>query len=297
MSENFKTNFDPDALQQLGRIDLIAKFILQGLQAGVNKSFKKGISTEFCDFKSYAEGDDIRCIDWPLYARTEKLFIKTFEAEKEMQVMLVLDASKSMAWKWQNDITKLQYSVNLLASLAMLNVKINNKAGLLLSDAGEDYYLKPSSKRRQLDEIFAMLETISPGSGNTLQRNSMLAEHSNRLKGQTVIFTDFEEDTDATLQALENFTANQSEVYVFHILHEAEETLPFDQATHLLDIETGEKLKVDSKELRKHQKKAVIEFRQTWKDRCESLNCSYIPVSTADNYISVLIKFFELRRF
>lgn len=297
MSENLKSNFNPDALQQLGRIDLIAKFILQGLQAGVNKSYKKGISTEFSDFKSYAEGDDIRFIDWRLYARTEKLFIKTFEAEKELQVMLALDASKSMDWKWQKDISKLQYAANLLASLALLHIRVNNKAGLLLSDAGEDYFLRPSSRKKQIDEIFAMLETVKPGSGNTLERISVLAEHNNRLKGQTLIFTDFEEDAESTFAALKNFTANQSEVYVFHILDKAEETLPFDTATHLVDSETGEKLKIDSKEMRKHQSKVVAAFRHSWKERCESLNCFYIPVSTSDSYISILMNFFEMRRY
>ena len=296
MSENSNIKFDPDALQQLGRIDLIARFIVQGFQSGVNKSLKKGVSTEFSDFKSYAEGDDIRFIDWRLFARTEKLFIKTFEAEKELQVMLVLDASKSMAWEWEDEITKLQYAVNLIASMAVLHIKLNNKAGLLLSVAGNDFFLKPRSNRRQLDEIFAMLGTIDPGSGNTLERNAILASEHCRQKSQIIICTDFEEDPDATLTALDTFSSSQSEVIVFHILHKAEETLPFDNATHLQDSETGEKIKVDSRELKKFQENAVSEFRNNWKNECENRNCTYIPVSTKDSYVEVLMELLEMRK-
>lgn len=287
---NNDKKLDLNELQSLGRIDLISKFIAEGVQAGMNSSRKHGFSTEFSDFKPYIKGDDLRMLDWRLYARTDKLFIKRFEAETEMEVMCLLDATQSMGWRWQQSITKLEYATNLIAALSYIHITFHNKVGLVSYDGKNRKLLPPRCRRAQLDEIYASLEQVTPDTSTVLSELVSEMASVKKHRGISILVTDFEEDEKSTIEALEQLAATGDEVIVFHILDIAEEELPFDSATHLQDSETGEIIKVTMKELQREHNEALKNFRDNWRSHCEQRGMMYQPINTGMSYVEIIME-------
>ncbi len=287
--------FDPSAIAALGRLDLKAKIIADGLLQGIHPSRKKGFSSEFADFKAYTPGDDLRHLDWKVYARSERLFVKQAESETNIEVALLLDASPSMAWRWQATVSKLEYAVNLLATLAYLHLRQQDQVGLLVHDARELHALPPRSRRRHLDEIFATLGKIEPAGTETVSHLARGVDTLIRRKGHVVLCSDLLEDEEASGAALKLLGAREDEVILFHLLDEAEVTLPFDRATHLRDSETGELMPVDIAALRKDHAETVAGLREHWAGVCRGLGIHYIPLTTATNYVEALRLLLDVR--
>lgn len=286
--------YDPQSLQGLGRLDLIAAVIAEGIQAGLNKSRKYGFSTEFSDFKSYDKGDDLRMIDWRLYARTDKIYIRRYEAETEVEVMFLLDSSASMAWRYKNNITKLEYSANLLSGLAMLHMKQQNKAGLMTCDETESHYLQPRCSRNRLEEIYAILASVVPGKSSNLSKLAADLKSQKKQRGIVAVFSDLEEEEEELAKVFQELGAHDDEVVIYHILDDAEVTLPFETATWLKDSETGELVRVNIKEIKKEHSEKVEAFRSRRKELCSNNGLLYVPLETSHNYVDVIMKQVEL---
>jgi uncharacterized protein (DUF58 family) len=291
VNETIDTSFfDPDFIQQLDRIDLIAKTITDGLSHGAHRSRRRGFSTEFSDFKPYVPGDDTRLLDWRIYARTERLFVKRFEAETNLELMLVLDATGSMAWRHGKNITKLEYAANLLAGLACLHMEQQDQVGLLVYDAADVHHLPPRSRRAQLDAIYATLAGLTPGRADSFP---VLVESLTKMKrhrGRIVVCTDLEEDEEQVAQAMEELAGLEDEIILFHILDRAEVHLPFENVTHLEDAESGELLPVNLPELRREHDANLSAFRKYWEERCSRWGILYQPIDTGMNYVEVLFR-------
>lgn len=290
------SRFDPNVVHQLGRIDLIAHLISDGLAHGIHASRRKGFSTEFSDFKPYVPGDDPRLLDWPIFARTERLFVKQFEAETSIEMMLVLDATASMAWRWKDTITKLEYAANLLAAIAAIHIRQNDQVGMLVHDADDIHYLPPRARTQQLEAIFATLAGIHPGKAETFPALIESIVDHRRHRGRIVLCSDLEEDEEAVLEAIDQLSGLQDEVILFHILDAAEEELPFsDGTTHIEDSETGELLPINLNRLRKEHDANVREFREFWRQHCVKWGAVYVPVHTKMNYAEVIMGLSEAR--
>ncbi len=289
------SRFDPDIIQQLGRIDLIARAITDGLTHGVHRSQRRGFSTEFSDFKPYVPGDDTRLLDWRIYARTERLFVKRFEAETNLELMLLLDATASMAWRWGNNISKLEYAVNLFAALACLHMKQHDQVGLLVYDARDLHRLPPRASRTHLDRIFAVLAGIRPGRAECFPVMVKTLTQMRRHRGRIIVCTDLEEDESQVEQAMEELAGLEDEMILFHILDRAEVELPFEHATHLQDSESGELLAVNLPALKKAHGKNVRNFREYWQNNCGRWTINYQPINTGMNYADVIYRLGESR--
>jgi len=288
-----RQHLDPDLIHRLGRLDLIARAIIQGVQQGAHRSRRRGFSTEFSDFNPYVPGDDLRLLDWRLYARTERLFVRTFQAETNLEVMLLLDASASMAWRWAATLNKLEYAANLLAALAALHVRQRDQVGLLLHDARAIHHLPPRCRRTQLDAIFATLEAIVPAVGDTLPALLQTTAAVRRHRGRLVLCSDLEEEPDQLLPALAALAGQQDEIIVLHLLDAAEEALPFTGATHLRDSETGELLPIHLARLQQEHPAQVAAFRRFWEEACTGLGLHYLPLHTASSYVDVILALAE----
>jgi uncharacterized protein (DUF58 family) len=287
--------FDPEVLQQMGRIDLIARAIVDGLREGMHSSRRRGFSTEFSDFRPYVPGDDLRFLDWALYARTERLYVKCFEAETNLEAMLLLDATRSMAWRWQDNISKLEYAANLLAALACLHVQNHDQVGLLVHDADGIQFMPPRARRTQLERMLAILEGVQPSAGDVMRATAEELATAKRHRGRIVVCSDLMEEQEHVKQALPLLTANEDEVFLFHILDRAEIELPFEGATHLRDSETGAVIPIDVKAVRDDHQRRVGDFRALWEDACKSTGILYIPADTGMNYVDVLSLMIEKR--
>jgi uncharacterized protein (DUF58 family) len=289
-----RRQFDPEIAQQLGRIDLIAQMLATSFLQGLRRSRRHGFSSEFSEYKPYVPGDDLRLLDWRIYARSGKLFVRRFEAETELEHLLILDATASMAWQWEQSITKLQYGANILAAIACICMRHQDKAGLMVHDAEELHFLPPRCRREQLDDMFCLLENIRPGGGDALPELIKGLAGARRHRGMVIICSDLEEDEEGTAIALEMLSLTDDRACIIHLLDKAEENIPFDSVTHLEDSETGERVATDVGTLRKGHDQTVSDFRGRWKTLCDRLGVGYQPVHTGMNYLDVLLGIAEM---
>jgi uncharacterized protein (DUF58 family) len=289
LSSSAHLGLDPEVLQRLGRIDVIGKVIASALKQGLRRSLRHGFSTEFSDFKPYTPGDDLRFLDWRVYARTDRLLTRKYEAETSFESILLLDASKSMAWRWKDTICKLEYGINLFAALAFIHIEKQDQVGVLINDANQIHFVPPRSSRTQLNRIYEILADIEPGSAGTFSGLVRALVPLKRHRGQIIVCSDLEEDEREIEGALEQLAARDDEVVVLHLLDKAEIELPFDQSTHFEDSETGELMPIALADLKRHHQETIREFRQKWEGRAERWGIRYFGIHTGMSYVDVLL--------
>ena len=219
-----------------------------------------------------------------------------FEAETDLELLILLDATASMAWRWKESISKLEYGANLFAALAAMHIRQQDRVGFLMHDANDLHYLPPRGRKQQLDEIFAILTRVEPATTQTFPLLVQSLTENKHHRGRVVICSDLEEDEDQILNALESLAAIDDEVILFHILDYAEEIFMFENATHLQDAESGELLAINLEEMRKQHADNVRGFRDFWRLRCQDWNILYIPIHTGMNYAESIIGFGEERK-
>jgi len=280
---------DPEQLQLLGRLDLIGKVIASALKQGLRRSQRHGFSTEFSDYKPYTPGDDLRFLDWRIYARTDRLLTRKYEAETSFESLLLLDASKSMSWRWKDSVSKLEYGINLLAAMAYIHIENQDQVGLLVHDANQMHHLPPKSTKLQLDRIYQILSAVRPGSSDTLPAMARALAPLKKHRGQIVICSDLEENEVEIEESLEMLAARDDEVVLLHLLDRVEMELPFRHSTHFEDSESGELMPVELADLKRHHKKTIEEFTGKWRRLCESWEIRYYSIHTGMPYVDVLM--------
>jgi uncharacterized protein (DUF58 family) len=285
-----RNRFDPEVVRHIGRLDFASRMIATGLFEGLRRSRRHGFSSEFSDFAPYVHGDDIRLLDWRVYARSNRLYVRRYEAEADMAHVLILDASASMAWQWKDEVTKLQYAANLLAAIAHLCVSTGDRVALMAHDSRQLHSLPPRCGPAQLDRLFSVLESLSPGGGGTLSQLAESALATTRHRAVFVVCSDLEEPDDEVAAALEVLSGVKGRVCLLHLLDRREEEYPFGDATHLRDSETDELIPVDPSVARKSHAREVEAFRASRMSRCNDYGVEYQPVNTGMNYVDVLLE-------
>ncbi len=232
---------DPTVLATIGNLELLARTVVDGFLHGLHRSARLGLSMEFAEHRPYMPGDEIRRIDWRVYARTDRFYVKEYEAETHATVTLLLDISPSMAYG-TGALTKLDYGRFLTACLAWFSARQRDRIGLVLFDREIVKYVPPST--RHLQSVLHTIETLTPGRpgdlGPPLQR---VAEQARR-RGIMVLISDFYEDPERVGEALELLRATGADVMAFHLLDPAEIEFPFEGAATFQDLEHGERLPV-----------------------------------------------------
>jgi len=286
--------FDPSVVARLGRLDWIAHSIVDGLRQGLHRSTIRGFSTEFSDFQPYSPGDDIRLLDWRVYARTGKPYVRRFEAETSMEVTFLVDSSPSMGWQWEQTVTKRQYAAALVAGMAWLFLSQQDPVGLLKAAPDGVQALSPSSRRQQLDHILSVLETTPTLGRPVIDELLQACLELRGARGQVVVVSDFEEEAPEAGLRLAELRGMGHQVLVVHLLDQAEITLPFpDGTTHLRDAETGELLRADVVALRRRQAERVRAFRQQWHRVCRDAGVVYVPLATGVDYVTAILTIIE----
>jgi len=289
--------WSPEALKALGRLDFIAREILDGVEHGLHHSLRRGFSSEFFDYKSYGFGDDAAKIDWRLYAKTGKFFVKRFEAETSLDCMILADLSPSMLWRWRDSLSKREWAAMLAASLALLFVMQRDHVGLHSFGSASQVHLPPKSSTPHLESIFAALDSgaCAPGGPGLLETASSLG--SIKLhKGLVILLSDLEIPETELRESLRLLKAKGDEMIVFHILDKAEVELPFSSATHLCDSETGELLHCDLPALKASHAKAVSAFRDFARRECMSLDSVYVPLDTSSSCVEAILSMCRERK-
>jgi uncharacterized protein (DUF58 family) len=232
---------DPAVLARLGTLELKARTIVEGFLCGLHRSPLKGFSVEFAEYRQYLPGDDLATIDWKVFARTDRYYVKKFEEETNLDCHLLLDVSASMAYG-SCGLTKLQYGSMLAASLAYLMNRQRDAVGLVAFDESIVDMLPPGSRPGHLRSLLLMLDRLRPGSRTDVSKPMHLLADGIAKRGMVVLISDLLDDPAHVVNGLRHFRFRGTDVVVFHVLDPDELTFPFERPTRFRDIEGDEEL-------------------------------------------------------
>jgi uncharacterized protein (DUF58 family) len=232
---------DPKVLARIDRLDLLARTVVDGFVAGLHQSPHLGVSVDFAEHRAYMPGDDIRRIDWRVYGRTDRLYVKQFEAETNANINILIDISASMDYASQG-ISKLDYARYLAASLAYFSFHQRDRVGLVTFDQDVVTQVPPTGRR--LDTILHSIDRIAPGGRGQLDLPLRRIAESIRRRSILVLISDLYEPPQEVLTAINRLRRRGNDLIVFHLLDPTEIEFTFDEATQFEDLETGERIPV-----------------------------------------------------
>src|SRR5713101_8355099 len=268
----------PEVIHQVARLDLRAKFIVEGFLAGLHHSPLHGFSVEFSEHRKYVPGDDLKDLDWNVYAKTDKYYLKKFQAETNVTGYLVMDLSASMAYTFRQELTKFEYAICLAAALGYLMIHQQDPVGLITFDTRIQASLPPRSKRTQLGTILAVLANLKPSGETDIAKCLHQLAVMIRSKSLVILFSDLLTDPQPVLESLHHLRHRGNEIILFHILDEAEVHFPFQGIVEFEDVEQHDKLTVDARGIRDDYLKSLAEFQETYRRECMKANIDYVAM-------------------
>ncbi|HWG42699.1 MAG TPA: DUF58 domain-containing protein [Gemmataceae bacterium] len=286
--------FDPEGLARVGNMELVARQVVEGFLTGRHRSPYHGFSVEYLDHRAYTPGDDLRSIDWKILARTDKYHVKLFEDETNLRAHILLDCSKSMAFK-SGDVSKLVYGSYLAAALAYLMLHQNDAVGLVLFDSELRQYLPPKARPTQFRRILDLLDHSYSREDTDVA--AVLHDVAERIprRGLVILISDLIDDEQKLANGLQHFRHNNHEVIVFHVMDDAELTFPYDRLTRFKDMEGVGRLTANPKSLRQRYLTRINTFLDTLKAICFERNISYNLANTTEPYDQFLAAYLEKR--
>lgn len=282
---------DPTVLARIGNLELLARTVVEGFVNGLHRSPHLGSSTDFAEHRSYMPGDDIRGIDWRLYARTDRYYVKQFEADTNANFVVLLDVSPSMRYRGATEgpgsVSKLDYGCFLAAALSYFSSTQRDRVGLATFDEDIVEYVPPSAKHLRL--VLHALERTAGRAvddaaaprASTLDAPLRKLTESLRRRSIVLLISDLYEEPDAVLSALANVRGRGSDLIVFHLLDRHEIEFPFADATNFVDLETGERMPVIPDYLRAQYRKVVAEHTATLERRMREQRVDYALFDTS----------------
>jgi uncharacterized protein (DUF58 family) len=286
----------PEVIQTVARLDLRARFIVEGFLSGLHASPYHGFSVEFSEHRRYAQGDDPKNIDWLVYAKTDRYYIKKYQAETNITGYLVMDLSESMAYTFRQQLTKFEYSVCLAAALGYLMIHQQDPVGLITFDEKIRQSLPARSKRAQLGNILALLAKLKPVGPTEIARNLRQIGAMVRQRGLIMLFSDLLADPEPIIESLHLLRHKGHDLILFHVLDEAEVHFPFDGMVDLKDPETGESMVIDAAGMRTDYLAAVEELRATYRQECFKMGVDYVALDTSLPFDKALLEYLSQRK-
>ena len=286
----------PEVIRQVSRLDLRAKFIVEGFIAGLHASPFQGFSVEFSEHRKYTAGDNIADIDWNVFAKTDRFYIKKFQAETNLNGYLVMDLSGSMGYTYRQELTKFEYGISLAAALGYLMIHQQDPVGLIAFDQQVRQSLAPRSKRSQLGNILSLLARLKPAGETAIAKSLHQVASMIRHRSLVMLFSDLLGDTEPILHALHRFRFAGHDVIVFHILDEAEALFPFEGMLELEDNETRETLLVDAEGIKADYLEEVAAFQATYRKECITARIDYVPLHTGMPFDKALMSYLLSRQ-
>ncbi len=286
----------PDVIQTVARLDLRARFIVEGFLSGLHASPYHGFSVEFSEHRRYAAGDDPKDIDWLVFAKTDRFYIKKYQAETNITGYLVMDQSESMAYTYRQQLTKFEYSICLAAALGYLMIHQQDPVGLITFDDKIRNSLPAKSKRAQLGSILALLAKLKPTGPTEIARNLRQIASMMKHRSLVMLFSDLLADPEPVINSLHLLRHRGHDVILFHILDEAEVNFPFDGMVDLKDPESGENLVVDADGMRSDYLDAMRELCETYKRECANAGVDYVTINTSQPFDKALLEYLSQRK-
>ncbi len=282
------TYLDPRDIRRLKNLNFGMKTMVEGQASGRHRSRQRGASSEFHEFRQYADGDDMSKVDWRVFARTDKLFLRTFEQETNLECHVMLDCSASMAYKGKNSaLSKIEYASYFAAALAWWVVSKNDKVSLTMFDQGIRRFLPPGSTRGHLNDILNTLEANVAGSGTSITTALTRAHGLIKRKGLLVLISDFFVEPAELFRALNPYLHRGFRVHLFHILDAGERDLQHTGLARYVDMENGSPLTVHAPSLREEWKELMLQHTRSLRSLAMSRNAQYALTTTDEPYFTL----------
>ncbi len=286
--------FDPEGLARVGNMELVARQVVEGFVTGRHRSPYHGFSVEYLDHRPYSPGDDPRTLDWKILARTNKYHVKLFEDETNLRAHILLDCSRSMAFK-SGGVSKLEYGSYLAAALCYLMLHQNDAVGLVLFDSEVRTFLPPKARPTQFRRVLELLDhTYSKEDTDVGRVLHEIAERIHR-RGLVIVISDMIDDVGRVADGLQHFRHNHHEVIVVHVLDDAELNFPYDRLTRFKDMEGMGRIVANPKNLRNRYLERIQSWIDQLKHACFERKISYNLANTTERYDQFLASYLEKR--
>jgi len=313
---------DPVVVSKLGRMELKARLIVEGFIAGMHRSPYHGFSVEFAEYRQYMQGDNIKNLDWKVYAKTDRFYIKEFEEETNLKATILLDRSGSMGFSSAGStgaesgktrrrgegetagkgaaareaVSKLTYGKLLAASLAYLMIKQHDAAGLCIFDEEIRTLIPHRSVRRHLLYLLSSLENTDAGEKTAISPTLHKIAERVKRRGLVILISDLMDDPEDVLMGLKHFRHRQHEVIVFHVLDRMEVDLDYRDEVEFIDLESGKRMRAEPAFLREGYAKAVEEWIAMMSKGCKEHQIDYNLVMTDTPFDAALTAYLNKRR-
>lgn len=278
----------PEVLARIDNLELLARTVVEGFLNGLHRSIYLGLSLDFAEHRPYMPGDDIRRMDWRLFGRTDRHYIKLFEAETNANFVVLLDVSRSMAYG-SHAVTKLDYARYLAACLTYFARRQRDRVGIITFDDDVVERVPPSA--RNLDLCLHTLHRAEAGRPGELGRPLLKATESLRRKGILALISDFYEDAESVLSAVRLLQGPGHDVMVFHLLDPAELELPFEGVSDFRDMESGERIPVVPAKVREGYRGHLAAHTAELRDRFTAAGVDYALLDTSGPLDQALFRF------
>ena len=270
---------DPATLASIAGLDLVAKTVVDGFIAGLHRSPDYGFSQEFAEYRAYTPGDDLRHVDWNVFARSERVYLKRYRGETNTQLLILLDTSASMGFG-SHQVNKLDYARFLAASLCYLANAQRDAAGLIIFDEDVQNYVAPSARHGQLFRLLHAIEASRTGTRTDFAKPFVHFLTFMRRRGLVVVISDYYERPEIIVKTVEPLRFRGNEVILFHVLDPEEIAPKFREPVLLTDMETSSTLEVSPEYARGEYRQKIDFHIQALRDQAKSAGLDYFLMDT-----------------
>ena len=287
----------PEELQSIANLQLMAKQAVEGAISGHHRSPHKGFSVEFAQHREYVQGDEIRRVDWKVFAKTDRYYVREYEEETNLRAMLLLDASGSMAYAGESGITKLQHALKLAACLAHIIMKQSDSIGLMTFDTTIRTHIPPRSSIRHLRVLYEEMINTKPGGETDLSQVFHDIVPLLHKRGMIFILSDCFTDVKKLLASLAHFRHASHEVVIFHMMDRDEVEFPFDAWTRFENLECADEFRfVDPASFRAAYLDNFATFIESLKQGCQRHRIDLVSMYTHESLTDSLARFLRQRQ-
>jgi len=267
---------DFNVLARIDSMQLLAKVIVEGFILGLHRSPYRGFSIEFAEYRQYSPGDEVKHVDWKVYGKTDRYYIKQFEEETNLVCYLIVDASASMGYRSTPEgPTKLQYAAKMAACLAYFMIRQRDAAGLMIFDTKIRTALPPRLRQTHLRHMLAALENVEPGGETNISVPLTELAEGLKRKGLIIVISDLLDDPEKVLSALQHFRFQGHEVLVFQVMDNGELNFPFTTMTEFTDLESGQKVVVSPEGMKPVYMEELRQFLAAYEKGCGGIHAEY----------------------
>lgn len=286
----------PEVLAALSSMEIRARTVVEGMAEGLHKSPYKGFNVEFSEYRQYVPGDPLKDIDWKVYGRTDKFYIKEHEEETNLSGFLVVDSSGSMSYRGAGAMSKLEYASTLAASLSYLMLKQHDSVGLVTFANGLRKILRPRTGMAHLKNICVELEATEASDTTDIGESLTMVGQTMKKRGIFILFSDLMDNPEIVIKKLRQLRTRRHEIVLFHVLDRDEISFPFDDTTIFRDLEDRSEIVTDAYSLRDEYLKRIKNLLNNYRSALRKSGIDYLIADTSMPLDAVLRSFFTRRQ-